>query len=265
MTIAIQPAATAHADPVDHLLEIGLKDLWYPICPSHFIKENPVSLRRLGRKIALWRDGDRRAARAGRPLPAPRRAAVAGRGAGRPHLLPVPRRRGAPRRRGHPRARQPRLQAGRLAGRAALPCAGARRRRVPVQREDPHVDTPPPLVLPEQLTDDAEYGSFLCYTEWKGDYRYVLDNVMDPMHGTFLHKQSHSMAEGDSSGRVRQSARPTTGFVFEKKASATSTSTGPSGPTPASTGCGWRSRTRRPAAPAATSSSSAATRRWPTA
>lgn len=42
MTIAINPVA---ADPVDHLLEIGLKDLWYPICPSHFIRENPVSLR----------------------------------------------------------------------------------------------------------------------------------------------------------------------------------------------------------------------------
>ena len=58
MTIAIQPAGNAAADPVDHLLEIGLKDLWYPICPSHFIKENPISLRRLGRKIALWRDGE---------------------------------------------------------------------------------------------------------------------------------------------------------------------------------------------------------------
>ena len=45
-----------HADPVDQLLAIGLKDLWYPICPSSFIKEKPVSLRRLGRKLALWRD-----------------------------------------------------------------------------------------------------------------------------------------------------------------------------------------------------------------
>ncbi len=55
MNIAIHPVA---ADPVDQLLEVGLKDLWYPICPSGFIKENPVSLRRLGRKLALWRDGE---------------------------------------------------------------------------------------------------------------------------------------------------------------------------------------------------------------
>ena len=43
------------------------------------------------------------------------------------------------------------------------------------------------LQFPEQL-DSPEYSSFLCYCEWEGDYRYVYDNVMDPMHGTFLHK-----------------------------------------------------------------------------
>ena len=32
---------TTHGDPVDQLLEIGLKDLWYPICPSGHIKESP--------------------------------------------------------------------------------------------------------------------------------------------------------------------------------------------------------------------------------
>ncbi|MEO7241355.1 MAG: Rieske 2Fe-2S domain-containing protein, partial [Variovorax sp.] len=42
----------------DQLLAIGLKNLWFPICPSHFIGENPISLRRLGRKLALWRDAD---------------------------------------------------------------------------------------------------------------------------------------------------------------------------------------------------------------
>lgn len=52
--------ATANAAPtaadVDKLLERGLYDLWYPICPSHFVKERPVSMRRLGYKIAVWRD-----------------------------------------------------------------------------------------------------------------------------------------------------------------------------------------------------------------
>ena len=43
-------------DPVDAVLEVGLKDLWFPVCPSSFVKDSPVSLRRLGYKIALWRD-----------------------------------------------------------------------------------------------------------------------------------------------------------------------------------------------------------------
>jgi hypothetical protein len=44
----------------------------------------------------------------------------------------------------------------------------------------------------------------------------VLDNVMDPMHGTFLHKQSHSMAEGDNTASfgIRETD---IGFVFEKE------------------------------------------------
>ena len=75
---------------------------------------------------------------------------------------------------------------------------------------------PPELVLPPELTS-PEFSSFLCYAEWKGDYRYVIDNVMDPMHGTFLHKQSHSMSFGDTTAafRVRDTQ---TGFIFEKEA-----------------------------------------------
>ena len=47
---------TVTPQDIDKLLERGLYDLWYPICPSDFVKERPVSMRRLGYKIALWRD-----------------------------------------------------------------------------------------------------------------------------------------------------------------------------------------------------------------
>ena len=59
------------------------------------------------------------------------------------------------------------------------------------------------LPFPEQLAS-PEFSSFLCYCEWEGDYRYVYDNVMDPMHGTFLHKQSHSMAFGDTTANFKR-------------------------------------------------------------
>ena len=204
-----------HLDPVDAALEVGLKDLWFPICPSSFIKESPVSLRRLGYKIALWRDST-----------------------GKVHALEdhCPHR-GAP------------LSLGVILGdRLACPYHGVEVRsdgtvmRVPgspgcklegsrptrsfhtaesngaiflYNASNPALDQAPPLNLPEQLTS-PEWSSFLCYTEWGGDYRYVIDNVMDPMHGAYLHKQSHTMAEGDMTAEFQIRELPS-GFVFEKK------------------------------------------------
>jgi phenylpropionate dioxygenase-like ring-hydroxylating dioxygenase large terminal subunit len=200
--------------PAQERLQTGLRDLWYPVCPSDFIKERPVSLRRFGYKIALWRDRQ-----------------------GKVHALEdhCPHR-GAP------------LSMGvNLGDRLACPYHGIEIRcdgvvtRVPASpgcplegskaarsfhaqeiagvvflynAQQPQLEHAPSLHLPKELTD-PEYSSFICYTEWKADYRYVIDNVMDPMHGTFLHKQSHSMSEGDISAKfsVRQTD---TGFVFEK-------------------------------------------------
>lgn len=206
---------TQQADPIDKLLEIGLRNLWYPICPSSFIKEAPVSMRRLGYKLVLWRDS------AGKLSALEDRC---------PH-------RGAP------------LSQGVILGdRIACPYHGVEVRsdgmvtRVPGspgcklegQRATRHfhvqeqagtvflyngqepVETAPPLTLPPELANTEEYSNFLCYAEWKSDYRYALDNVMDPMHGTFLHKQSHSMADGDHQAKFV--IRPTDdGFVFEKE------------------------------------------------
>jgi phenylpropionate dioxygenase-like ring-hydroxylating dioxygenase large terminal subunit len=202
-------------DPVDAALERGLKDLWFPVCPSSFIKESPISLRRLGYKIALWRDQ-----------------------AGKLHALEdhCPHR-GAP------------LSMGVILGdRIACPYHGVEVRedgvvtRVPgspgcklegkhatrrfhvtesngavflFNATDPNLETPPALELPEQLTS-PEWSSFLCYVEWGCDYRYVIDNVMDPMHGAYLHKQSHTMSEGEISAEFQIRDLPD-GFIFEKK------------------------------------------------
>lgn len=85
-----------------------------------------------------------------------------------------------------------------------------------VYNSDTWVETPPEFTLPEELANTQEFSNFLCYTEWKCDYRYALDNVMDPMHGTFLHKQSHAMFQGDTQAKF--GIRTTdTGFIFEKE------------------------------------------------
>jgi len=205
---------TSPNDPVDAILADGLKDLWYPICPSDFVAERPVSLRRLGRKLVIWRETsgvlhalDDHCPHRGAPLSLG--IALGDRIACGYHgvqvrfdgvVTSVP---------GSPGCK---LE-GSKATRSFHVCeaAGA----IFLYNSSVDVAEPPPLRLPEELTSD-EYSSFLCYTEWKGDYRYVIDNVMDPMHGTFLHKQSHSMAEGDATAafRIRETD---TGFFFEKE------------------------------------------------
>lgn len=201
-------------DPVDIRLRDGIRNIWYAICPSHFIDDKPISLRRCGYRIALWRDQN-----------------------GKAHALEdhCPHR-GAPLSRGINMG--DRLACGyhgvqvdkdgvavSVPGSPGCKLEGAKATKsFPLQEhagmvfiyvgDDQHAE-PPELKLPEQLTS-PEFSHFLCYAEWATDYRYVMDNVMDPMHGTYLHKQSHSMSFGESQADF-QIRDTDTGFVFEKK------------------------------------------------
>jgi phenylpropionate dioxygenase-like ring-hydroxylating dioxygenase large terminal subunit len=214
MSTANAAATAANTEEaIQKILADGLKDLWYAICPSHFVKDTPVSLRRLGLKLVLWRDAD-----------------------GKAHCLEdhCPHR-GAPLSFGIPLGNK--IACGyhgvevrsdgtvvSVPGSPGCKLEGSRATRafhlqesngvIFMYNSSQNIDEPPPLVLPEQLVSD-EWSSFLCYTEWRGDYRYVIDNVMDPMHGPYLHKQSHSMAVGSRSAQFQ--LRDTEhGVIFEK-------------------------------------------------
>ncbi|WP_397473188.1 Rieske 2Fe-2S domain-containing protein [Pusillimonas sp.] len=198
---------------LEKVLANGIQNRWYAICPSSFVGQTPVSLRRLGHKIVLWRDTD-----------------------GTPYALEdhCPHR-GAPLSAGVPLGN--RIACGyhgvevscngtviSVPGNPGCKLEGSRP-TLSFHVQDAHgalflynsprnVDQPPPLTLPEELSSD-EYEKFLCYLEWDCDYRYVLDNVMDPMHGTFLHKQSHSMAAGARAAKFELKDTEH-GFSFEK-------------------------------------------------
>ena len=204
-------AVTAHE--VDALLERGLYDLWYPICPIGFVRERPVSLRRLGYKIALWREAD------GTPHAledhCPHRGAPLSMGVNLGDRLACPYH-GIEVRCDGTATKVPASPGCTLEGTRATrsfhvrEAAGA----IWIYNSRNHVETPPALDLPEEMTS-PEWSNFPCYVEWLGDYRYVADNVMDPMHGTFVHKQSHSMAEGDISAKFKL-RKTEHGFMFEK-------------------------------------------------
>ena len=198
----------------DALLARGLRDLWYPICPSSFVKDTPLSLRRLGYKLAVWRD------RAGVAHAledhCPHRGAPLSMGVNLGDRLACPYH-GVEVKCDGQVARVPASPGCTLEGSFAARRFHVRESHGAIfvfNATDPHLAEAPPLRLPDEMTS-PEYSGFLCYTEWRTDYRYVLDNVIDPMHGTFVHKQSHSMAEGDISAKF-QLRRTEHGFMFEK-------------------------------------------------
>lgn len=73
---------------------------------------------------------------------------------------------------------------------------------------------PGPLEVPEYLVGE-EVSSFLAYAEWACPWRFAMENVLDPMHGAFLHRESHSMYGGSTTAtfKIRETDR---GFFFEK-------------------------------------------------
>lgn len=206
---------TPQQSDVDAYLSKGLKDLWYPVCPSHFVKENPVCLERFGESLVLWRDHDGTVHALDDRCP--HRGAPLSQGVTMGDRLSCPYH-GVEVRFDGVVVRVPGSPGCKLEGQRATRSFHVRECNGTVFVYNAHgeVAQPPELRLPQELADDSAYSSFLCYTEWKCDYRHALDNVMDPMHGTFLHKQSHSMSEGESQARfsIRQTD---TGFVFEKE------------------------------------------------
>ena len=191
----------------------GLKNYWYPVLPSWKLHNGPMGITRLSENIVLWRDE-----------------------AGTVHALEdrCPHR-GA------------RLSLGwNLGDRLACWYHGVEvtsdgvvaevpaisncslegcktTRTYPAQEiqgaiflyfgDEAHPE-PCDIQLPEQLVSD-EFGSILCTAVWKCHYQYAIDNVMDPMHGAYLHAKSHSMAFGDKEANMRV-RKTEAGLVFEK-------------------------------------------------
>ena len=197
-----------------NLLEEGLRNLWYPIAPSWQVGENPLGVTRLGERIVVWRDRD--GAVHALEDRCPHRGArlslgwnLGDRLACWYHGVEVD---------ANGTVRDvPAVESCPLSGRTAVrryPCRELRGAIFAWFGDALHAE-PVELGLPEQLADDR-FATMLCVATWQCNYRYAIDNVMDPMHGTYLHSRSHSMAQGSRRARLR--VVPTeTGFLCEKE------------------------------------------------
>ena len=207
--------ATPAADPqdVETLLDLGVRNRWYPIAPSWMIEDKPVGLTRLGEHIVAWRDSDgevrvlrdrcpHRGARLSMGWNLGDRLACWYHGVqiGKDGtVLDVPAVDDCP-----------------LVGEKAVKSYPAFEHMGGVFAYFGDALHPEPVKfdMPEEFTSD-EWEGMLCTAHWRCNYRYAIDNVMDPMHGAYLHAASHSMAEGgkEAKMRIRKSDH---GLMFEK-------------------------------------------------
>jgi nitrite reductase/ring-hydroxylating ferredoxin subunit len=203
---ALRPARTgANGHDVEarvqYLLTYGLRNQWYVVAASAEVGATPLGVKRCGEALVLWRDdGGRVHAVEDR---CPHRGAALSIGEvhegsltcayhgvrvdeyGKVVLVP-----GLP---GCP-----------LEGKTLI-------RHYPVIEHyqaiwayfgDERHPVPPPLELPEELTS-PEWSGMLHYDTWQGDYRYVLDNLCDPMHGPFLHGKTYTQSRGPRTDEVK--------------------------------------------------------------
>jgi len=200
---------------VKQYLDEGLRGLWYPVLASWEVHSAPVGITRLGQQIVVWRDAqgrlqaleDRcphRGARLSMGWNLGDRIACWYHGvevAGSGTVTDVPAVDRCP-----------------LVGQKCV-------RTYSVQEAHgaifiwfgvTHDEAASELVFPQELADSEHYSHFLCTAAWNCNYQYALENVMVPMHGTYLHSSSHSMAEGERKADMVL-ALTDTGFLFQKE------------------------------------------------
>lgn len=200
---------------IEARLNLGVLNYWYAVAPSYLVtRDKPISITRVGRDVVLWRNSkgkvqavDNRCPHRGARLCngnirgdniecAYHGVALDGMGS----VIKVP-------------AVNDCKWEGIETNQAYV--AVERYGAVFLYFGDALNAVPQFLAFPEQLSLEHDWAHFLCVAEWQCNYRYALDNLIDPMHGAYLHAESHTMHTGNKNAEM-EIVKTQTGFIIRK-------------------------------------------------
>ncbi len=208
----IDPAAAA--GDIKALLARGLPGQWYAVVRADWVKDKPLGVTRLGRRLVVWRDGSgkihaQKDACPHRGAPLSLGAVIDGRLTCAYHGVQVD-------------------GTGTIVSVPAYPgCSLEGKQALKVYPtieiancvfayfDAPTAPEPAPFEPPEEFTS-SEWSHFLCTASWAGNHQLAFDNLVDPMHGSYLHAQSYTLSLGSKSD-VMKVDRTAKGFVVKRE------------------------------------------------
>lgn len=181
-------------DALKAMLDNGIPGRWWAVTPSRLVGDKPLAVKALGHDLVVWRDAAGQA-HVQQDL-CPHRGAKLSQGFvhegkltcwyhgvqvdGEGRIAAVPAYPDCP-----------------LVGKPGVKTYESVESREAIFAYFPSAAHPEPIPFelpPEFVTD--EWSSFLCTAVWQCNYQLALDNLVDPMHGSYLHAQSFTLAYG---------------------------------------------------------------------
>lgn len=201
-------------DRIDDYIARGVRGFWVPVAKSTQVKVGkPLARKIMGENLVLWRDGADKV-RCVEDF-CPHRGAKLSLGvvqdgnvACRYHGVSVD---------GEGTVvRVPAMPDCALEGRKALAAYETAEAADAVFIYMPSADRPdaPPFEPPVEFVSD-DWSTMLCMTKWDCSYRLALDNAGDPMHASYLHSDSFTLAYGAKQDTMKLE-RTDKGFMIER-------------------------------------------------
>ena len=184
----------------EYLLRQGIRNQWYCIAASSQVSDKPLGIQRLGERLVLWRDKEGKV----RALEdrCPHRGVALSVGEVQEGVLACAY---------HGVQVDGSGRVVRVPALADCPLEGRKLVRAYPVIEHYHAiwayfgdekhPAPAPLELPAELVS-PEWSGMLHFDTWEAHYRYIHDNLCDPMHGPYLHAKSYTLSGGSRTDQV---------------------------------------------------------------